>query len=287
MNVTIEDLLQAGVQFGHQLKRWNPRSKPFIYDNRNGMSIIDIEKTHAQLEKACQFLEEWVASGKNILLLGTKRQAKEIVREAAVSTEMPFCVERWLGGTLTNFSTIKNSLEKYRRFMRADQNGDFEKLGKKEVAAIRRRLSRMHRNFEGLVNLDSTPKALFVVDTKLEYIAVAEARRMKIPVIALVDTNADPTMVDYPIVGNDDSLKSVRIIVGAIQEAIQNGLARRQQSRQSRSFQSNAPVAMNDGDDSQPEVVFSPDIFVGETTEAPAYSKPAAKSKRPFTGKNG
>lgn len=228
MNTTPKDLLDAGVHFGHQLRRWNPKSKPYVYDNRNGISIIDLEKTHALLEKAYAKVEETIASGKDILFIGTKKQAQEIVREAAASCQMPFCVNRWMGGGLTNFTTIKSSLAKYRKFLKMDQEGELEKLPGKEEAAIRRQMSRMNRNFEGMLEVSELPAVVFIIDTKNEEIAVAEANRLGIPVIGLVDTNSDPTVLDFPIPGNDDAVKSIRIIVETILEAAQNGLAQRE-----------------------------------------------------------
>jgi small subunit ribosomal protein S2 len=228
MNTTPKDLLDAGVHFGHQLRRWNPKSKPYVYDNRNGISIIDLEQTHALLEKACAFIEETISSGKEVLFIGTKKQAQEIMREAATACQMPFCVNRWMGGGLTNFSTIKTSLGKYRKFLKMDIDGELEKLPGKEEAAVRRQMSRMNRNFEGMLEISELPAALFIVDTKNEEIAVAEARRLGIPVIGLVDTNSDPTILDYPIPGNDDAVKSIRIIVETIMEAAQNGLSHRE-----------------------------------------------------------
>ena len=228
MNTTPKDLLDAGVHFGHQLRRWNPKSKPYVYDNRNGISIIDLEKTHALLEKAYAKIEETVASGKDVLFIGTKKQAQEIMREAATACNMPFCVNRWMGGGLTNFTTIKSSLAKYRKFLKMDQEGELEKLPGKEEAAIRRQMSRMNRNLEGMLDVTELPAAVFVVDTKNEEIAVSEANRLGIPVIGLVDTNSDPTVLDYPIPGNDDAVKSIRIIVETILEAAQNGLSQRE-----------------------------------------------------------
>ena len=231
MNTTPKDLLDAGVHFGHQLRRWNPKSKPYVYDNRNGISIIDLEKTHKLLEKAYAKIEEVVSSGKDVLFIGTKKQAQEIMREAATSCQMPFCVNRWMGGGLTNFTTIKSSLAKYRKFLKMDQDGELEKLPGKEEAAIRRQMSRMNRNFEGMLEVDDLPAAVFVVDTKNEEIAVSEANRLGIPVIGLVDTNSDPTVIDYPIPGNDDAVKSIRIIVETILEAAQSGLSQREAKR--------------------------------------------------------
>lgn len=228
MNLEIKDLFDAGVHFGHQLRRKNPKSKAYIFDDRHGVSIIDLEKTHECLEKACAFVEDLVASGGDILFVGTKKQAQDIIREAATTTQMPYAVSRWMGGALTNFATIKRSLEKYKKFLKMEEDGSLDKLHKKEASAIRREMSRMHRNFEGFMQVEAPPQALFVIDTKTEYIAVAEANRLKIPVIALVDTNSDPELVDYPIPGNDDANKSIRLIVDTIVEAIQNGLNARQ-----------------------------------------------------------
>lgn len=228
MNTTPKDLFDAGVHFGHQTRRWNPKSKPYVYKDYNGVTIIDLEKTHALLQKACDKVEEVVASGKDILFIGTKKPAQEIVREAANACQMPFCVNRWMGGGLTNFTTIKSSLNKYRNFLKMDEKGELKKLPGKEEAAIRRQMSRMNRNFEGMLKVNELPAAVFVVDTKNEQIAVAEANRLQIPVIGLVDTNSDPTLSDYPIPGNDDAVKSIRIIVETILEAAQNGLSRRE-----------------------------------------------------------
>ena len=227
MNVTVKDLLDAGVHFGHQVRRWNPKSKPYVYDNRHGISIIDLEKTYDLLEKAASAVEEVVSQGKQVLLVGTKRQAQEPVRELAAATNMPFCVNRWMGGTLTNFETVSASLAKYKKFLRMEDDGSLDKLPGKESAAIRRQMSRMHRNFEGLLNLQGLPSALFVIDSHNEAIAIAEANRLKIPVIALVDSNSDPSLLSHPIPGNDDSTKSIRIIVDVILDAIQSGASRR------------------------------------------------------------
>jgi small subunit ribosomal protein S2 len=229
MNITVKDLLDAGVHFGHQLRRYNPKSKKFVYANRHGISVIDLEKTYARLEAAAAFIESVVAGGKDVLLVGTKRQARDLLKEAAISTNMPHATSRWLGGTLTNFVTVRRSIDKYKQYLRWENDGTLDKMHNKESSAIRREMSRMNRNFEGIVDLTDMPGALFVVDTKTEEIAVAEANRLKIPVVALVDTNSDPSKLNYPIPGNDDSLKSIRIIVEVILDAIQAGLAQRAQ----------------------------------------------------------
>lgn len=243
MNVTPKDLLDAGVHFGHQTKRWNPRFKEFLFDHRQGISIIDLTKTHAALEAACQFLEDTVANGGDALLIGTKRQAQEIVREAAAATSMPFCANRWMGGTLTNFETIKRSIAKFKRFQEMESSGELAKMHKKEASAIKREMERMQRNFEGLSGLSQLPAVLVIIDTNYEDIAVAEGRRMSLPVVALVDTNSDPGLVTHPVPGNDDAVKSIRIIVDSLVEAIQSGLSQRDSRRISRGQQQLAETA--------------------------------------------
>ncbi|HTB62603.1 MAG TPA: 30S ribosomal protein S2 [Opitutales bacterium] len=278
MNITVKDLLDAGVHFGHQKRRWNPKSKPYIFDHRQGVSIIDLEKTHKLLESAAKFVEETVAAGGDILIIGTKKQAQEIVREMATSTNMPFCVSRWMGGTLTNYATVKNSLEKYRRFLRMETDGQLDKLPKKEASAIRREMARMHRNFEGMLTMISLPTAMFVIDTKSEYIAVAEGNRINVPIIALVDTNSDPSLIKYPIPGNDDAVKSIRLIADVILEAIQNGLARREVKTAQRGL---TPIVRPEFQEVQPEVTIAADIVVAEEEEEPA----AAAGARTFARK--
>lgn len=231
ITTTVHDLLDAGVHFGHQTRRWNPRSKPFVFDHRQGITIIDLGKTYTLLEQACEAVTELIATGGNILFVGTKRQAQEIVREAAGSVNMPFCVDRWLGGTLTNFATVKASIAKYKKYQAMDTSGDLQKLGGKEQAAIRREMVRMQKNFSGISEMTDLPKAMFIIDVAHEDIAVAEGVRCKIPTIALVDTNSDPTNVTYPIPGNDDAVKSIRVIVDTVVEAIQNGLSQRDARR--------------------------------------------------------
>ncbi|MSU51122.1 MAG: 30S ribosomal protein S2 [Opitutus sp.] len=234
MSVTPKDLLDAGVHFGHQTKRWNPRSKPFIFDHRQGISIIDLGKTHEALTKACQFLEDTVGNGGNVLFVGTKRQAKEIVREAATSVNMPMCVDRWLGGTLTNYETVKKSIAKFKKYQAMETNGEMAKLPRKEESAIKREMTRMQKNFAGIADMGGLPAAMFVVDVNHHKIAVAEAARAGIPCVGIVDTNSDPTTVSHPIPGNDDAVKSIRIIVEVVTTSIQNGLAQRDTRRAQR-----------------------------------------------------
>ncbi len=234
MNVSVKDLLDAGVHFGHQTKRWNPRSKPYVFDHRQGITIIDLGKTHELLNKAYTFIEDTVANGGNVLFVGTKRQAQEIIREAATSTNMPFCVDRWLGGTLTNFSTVKKSIAKYKKYQQMETSGELAKFSSKEESAIKREMGRMQRNFNGIVEMSDLPSAMFVIDANHEDIAVAEAQRCGIPCIGLVDTNSDPTKLSHPIPGNDDAVKSIRVIVETIIAAVQSGLAQRETRRSTR-----------------------------------------------------
>ena len=234
ISITVKDLLDAGVHFGHQTKRWNPRSKPYIFDHRQGITIIDLGKTHAALEKACAFVEETIGNGGNLLFVGTKRQAKEIIREAATSTNMPYCVDRWLGGTLTNYGTVKRSIAKYKKYQAMETSGEMAKLPSKEEAAIKREMTRMQRNFNGIADMGDLPSAMFIVDINHEEIAVAEGNRCGIPTIGLADTNSDPSLLTYPIPGNDDAVKSIRIIVEAIVAAVQSGLSQRDSRRTAR-----------------------------------------------------
>ena len=292
MNVTPKDLLDAGVHFGHQTKRWNPRSKPFVFDHRQGISIIDLGKTHAALEKACTFLEDTVANGGNVLFVGTKRQAQEIVREAATSTGMPYCVDRWLGGTLTNYETVKRSIAKFKKYQQQEQNGEMAKLASKEQAAIKREMVRMQKNFAGIVDMPGHPSALFVVDVNHEKIAVAEAKRIGIPCVGITDTNSDPTTLSHPIPGNDDAVKSIRIIVEAVVAAVQNGLAQRDSRRSQRAAAAAAPAAATEETAAAPaaEVDLSqvelppdiaPEVVEGEVETAAAKKKPVRAKKAP------
>ena len=276
MNITPKDLLDAGVHLGHQTKRWNPRSKPYVFDHRQGITIIDLEKTHANLEKACAFIEKLVSGGGDVLLVGTKRQAQELVREAAATTNMPYVTTRWMGGTLTNFETIKKSLAKFKKYQAMDASGELGKFSSKEESAIRREMARMTRNFDGIANITGLPGAMFVVDTSYEAIAVAEAKRMNVPSIGLVDTNSDPTQLTYPIPGNDDATKSVRIIVDAVVEAINNGLAHREARRTAHADAKAAAAGVSPtGEVDLSKVIIPNDIkdFVEERKPVPAPAR--------------
>lgn len=210
--VTIKDLLESGVHFGHQTRRWNPKMKRYIYEERNGIYIIDLQKTMTELKKACMFLRKTVSGGGEVLFVGTKKQAKQALFDASGRCGMHYVTERWLGGTLTNNATIKRSINRLRELETMVEEGTMDLLGKKEVSMLMREKNRLHKNLDGVKNMNKLPRAMFVVDPKRENIAVAEATKLKIPVIAMIDTNSDPDMVEYSIPGNDDAIKSVTLI---------------------------------------------------------------------------
>jgi len=223
LKTSLEDLLKSGVHFGHLTRRWNPKMKPYIFMERNGIHIIDLQKTMQNLEKAYNVLKEIAATGDPILFVGTKNQAKEILQSEAIRCEMPYIVERWLGGTLTNFSTIKKSIRHLENLEKMNLDGTIEKLTKKERLHIDREIEKMKKVFIGIQDMKKIPSAIFIVDIKKEEIAVKEARKLNIPIFALVDTNCDPDLIDYPIPGNDDSTKSVTIISKIVADAILEG----------------------------------------------------------------
>ncbi|MCJ7497090.1 MAG: 30S ribosomal protein S2 [candidate division Zixibacteria bacterium] len=220
MAVALQELLEAGVHFGHQTKRWNPKMKPFIFTSRNGIYIIDLQKTVNSLEKACQKIKELMENGKDILFVGTKKQAKEVIKEEALRCGMPYVTERWLGGMMTNFQTIRRNIKRLKDLERMKEDGTFDKLTKKEASGLQREIEKLENVLGGIKNVVKLPGAIFVVDSKKEKIAVAEANKLKIPVIAIIDTNSDPDVIDYPIAGNDDAVKSIKIITHEIINAV-------------------------------------------------------------------
>jgi len=212
LQVTIKDLLEAGVHFGHQTRRWNPKMKRFIFTARNGIYIIDLKKTLLSLDKACQKVREIVERGQKVLFVGTKKQAQDVVREEAQGCSQFFVTERWLGGMLTNFQTIKKNIKRFKDLEQMKADGTFEKLTKKEVAKLEREMSKLDKTLGGIKEMNVLPGLVFVVDAKKEHIAVAEASKLGIPIIAIIDTNSDPDPIDFPIAGNDDAIKSIRVI---------------------------------------------------------------------------
>jgi small subunit ribosomal protein S2 len=225
-SVSIKDLLEAGVHFGHQTRRWNPKMKQYIFGERNGIYIIDLQKTHRLMQDALQFVQDLAAQGKGILFIGTKRQAQEAIAEEAKRCGMPFVTERWLGGLLTNFVTVRRSLERLRELemtLSGPQETQRERLTKKELAHLDKERQRLEKNLTGIKGMKSVPDAVFVIDTRREAIAVAEARKLKIPVVGILDTNSDPDEVDVPIPGNDDALRAIRLFASKVADAVLAG----------------------------------------------------------------
>ena len=219
-NLVVQDLLDAGLHFGHQTKRWNPKMKRYIFEARNGIYIIDLEKSLFLLKEAQAFVSDLVVRGRTVLFVGTKKQAQDVVKEVAAKSGQPYVVNRWLGGTLTNLQTIRKSVARMRALTQLEQDGSFDKMPKKEVAKLKHELEKLRYNLSGLADMEQLPGALFVVDTNREAIAVAEAQRLNIPVVALVDTNSDPDPVKHPIPGNDDAIKAIRLVVEVIGESV-------------------------------------------------------------------
>jgi small subunit ribosomal protein S2 len=221
--VTLKDLLEAGAHFGHQAKRWNPKMKPYLFGVRDGVHIFDLVKTKEGLEKAADFVKTTAAGGGLVVFVGTKRQAAEIVKEEAKKAGMPYVYERWLGGTITNWEQIKKSIEKLEEMKDKREKGEYKKFTKKENILINREIARLERFFGGMVGLKELPAAIFVVDTNKEETAVKEANQKGVPVVALVDSNSDPDLVDYVIPVNDDAVGAVKLVVGVIGEAAKEG----------------------------------------------------------------
>jgi small subunit ribosomal protein S2 len=222
-NITMKDFLEAGVHFGHQTRRWNPKMKEYIYGERNGIYIIDLQKTLKQFKEAAKFVSDLSLEGKCLLFVGTKRQAQEAIAEEAKRCGMFFVNHRWLGGLLTNNATIQKSIQRLRELDEMSQDGRYELLTKKEVQRLERERKHLEQNLAGIKDMPGLPDALFVIDSNKEEIAVKEARKMGIPVVAVVDTNCDPDLVDYVIPGNDDALRAIRLFASRIADAAEEG----------------------------------------------------------------
>jgi small subunit ribosomal protein S2 len=221
--VTMKQLLEAGVHFGHQTRRWNPKMKRFIYGERNGIYIIDLQQTLQRIETAYTYVRDLIADGGSILFIGTKKQAQDPVANAADGCGMPYINERWLGGMLTNFSTINLRVKKMQEYQRMRAAGDFEAMPKKEALLISRELEKLERNLGGIRNMTKLPDAVFIIDTKKEHIAVVEANKLKLQVVAVVDTNCDPDLIDFVIPGNDDAIRSGTLMCRIISDAVKEG----------------------------------------------------------------
>ena len=216
----MQELLEAGVHFGHQTKRWNPKMKPFIFERKNQIYIINLGETVRQLHNACEFLAGVAAKNGKILFVGCKKQAQEAVKEAAQACGQMYINQRWLGGTLTNLKTIHKSIARLNWIENMEKSPEYPKMGKAEIAAVRREGAKLLRNLEGIRTMEKYPDAMVIIDTARELNAVAEARRLGIPIVAIVDTNADPELISYPIAGNDDAIRAIRVILQKLVDAI-------------------------------------------------------------------
>jgi small subunit ribosomal protein S2 len=216
IGVTMRQLLETGVHFGHQTKRWNPKMKPYIYGERNGIYIIDLQKTMRMFKEACEFVRDICSEGHFILFVGTKKQAQLVIQEESTRADMYFVTHRWLGGMLTNYATIRKSVARWDYLEELKDSNGYADLGKKEVQRLEKERIKLERNLKGIRTMKGLPGILFVVDTKKEHIAVQEAKKLGIPVVAMVDTNSDPTEIDFPIPGNDDAIRAIRLIAEQI-----------------------------------------------------------------------
>ncbi len=221
--VTMSDLLKAGVHFGHQTRRWNPKMDRYLWGERNGIYIIDLEQTIHLLDAAYTYVRDTVAKGGTLLFVGTKKQAQDPIETYAKASGMPYVNQRWLGGMLTNFRTIRGRVDKMLEYERMQAAGDFDNMPKKEALLLTRELTKLQRNLDGLRNMDKLPQAVFVLDTPKEHIAVAEANRLKLPVVAVADSNSDPDLIDFVIPGNDDAIRSTDLLTRVIADAVREG----------------------------------------------------------------
>ena len=245
--VAMKQLLEAGVHFGHQTRRWDPRMAEYIFQARNGIHIIDLQKTSKKLDEAYEFIRSQAEEGKNILFVGTKKQAQECVKEAAEKCGMFYINERWLGGTLTNFNTIRTRVERLNELERMEEDGTFDVLPKKEVVLLRKEMEKLNKNLGGIKEMTEIPDVMFIVDPKKEHIAILEAKKLNIPVVGLIDTNCNPNDVDYVIPGNDDAIRAVKLMTDVMANAVIEG-------RQGESFDT-TEMAQEDNEEKSMEEV--------------------------------
>jgi small subunit ribosomal protein S2 len=271
--IATRELLEAGVHFGHQTKRWNPKMKPYIFGERNGIYIIDLNKTAQRFRAAEEFVSNLAADGRTVLFVGTKRQAQDVIAEEAQRCGMYFVNQRWLGGLLTNFTTIQRSLARLRDLEAMVTDGRYESLSKKEIARAEKEKRKLLKNLEGIRHMSRLPDAVFIVDTGKEKIAVDEARKLKIPVIGIVDTNADPDEVDYVIPGNDDALRAIRLFTSKISESAIEGQAAMRDAASAKQASKDQAAG---GDDQQTE-----GGVPRERTRAPKRNEPSASGEGP------
>ena len=259
--VTIRQLLDSGVHFGHQTRRWNPKMKRFIFAERSGIYIIDLQQSLGYIDAAYDFVKNTVANGGNILFVGTKKQAQEAIAEQATRVNQPYVNQRWLGGLLTNFHTVSARLQRMKELEELDFEGTTSGFTKKELLLKKRELDKLHKSLGGIRHMTKTPSAIWVVDTKKEHLAIDEAKKLGIPVIAILDTNCDPDEVTYPIPGNDDAIRSVGLLTRVIADAVAEGLIERHQKPES--------------GEAEPLAEWERELLAAEATEAPATDAPA------------
>lgn len=276
MQVNIKQLLEAGVHFGHQTQRWNPKMKKYIFGERNGIYIINLEITLACLERALEFLKKCAREGREILLVGTKRQAQEPLREVAGRCGMPYVDQRWLGGMLTNFETVRKSVARLEHIEKMEQEGSFNFVTKKEAAGFKKEREKLMKNLGGVRNMKKLPSAIFVIDSKKEEIAIHEAAKLNIPIVAILDTNCDPDLVDYPIPGNDDAIRAVKLFCELIAHAIQEGRNQYLQSTggpipaAAEAVEKSTPVSSEEPAVSLPEGALPADLDIAAAASEPA-----------------
>jgi small subunit ribosomal protein S2 len=265
--VSMKNLLEAGVHFGHQTRRWNPKMKPYIFTERNGIYILDLQRTLREIEAAYTFTRDVAAKGGQVLFVGTKKQAQEPIQKEAERSGMPYVNQRWLGGMLTNFVTIRARVDRLIELETMEEDGSMSKLPKKEQLLLKKEMDKLNRNLDGIREMKDLPKAVFVIDTKREIIAVNEARRLGIPIIGIVDTNADPDEVDYVIPGNDDAIRSVALMCRIVADGVLDGRAAAGEPVVTPSEQEAADVIVTDAETPEPA---EPEIQSSVETEAPA-----------------
>jgi len=278
--VTMRQLLDSGVHFGHQTRRWNPKMKRFIFTERNGIYIIDLQQTLSYIDRAYEFVKETVAHGGSILFVGTKKQAQEAIAQEALRVGMPYVNQRWLGGMLTNFTTVHKRLQRLKELESMEQTGGFQGLTKKEILMLTREKDKLEKTLGGIRDMSKVPSAVWIVDTKKEHIAVGEARKLNIPVVAILDTNCDPDEVDYPIPGNDDAIRSATLLTKVVAEAAAAGLIARSGAR--------TQAADKPGSVEEPLAEWEQELLVGANAEtaAPAPAAEAAPAAAEVTAQS-
>ena len=282
ISVSMKELLEAGVHFGHQTKRWNPKMKEFIFGKRNGIYIINLQKTLRQFQRAVEFAIRLGAEGKQVLFVGTKRQAQDTIAEESARCGMHYVNQRWLGGILTNFKTIKRRIDRLRKLEEMTATGEAVGYTKKEFAQLLREKTKLERVLSGIKNLERMPDALFVVDPKKEQIAVSEARKLGVPVIAIVDTNCDPNEVDYPVPGNDDAIRAIRLFTSRIADALLEGATLRVKTEEDTGRSGAEEFDAGQAEDLAREMLLSADPSVpGPEAQAPTQTPARARGGKP------